>query len=61
LHHAQLAGKLARLLEELRAHENDLEHAARLRVEIAATREALNDRGLLLRAQDLPAQVDGAR
>jgi hypothetical protein len=41
LQHAQLIGKLARLLEELQAHENDPEHAARLRVEIAVTREAL--------------------
>lgn len=45
LQHAQLTGKLARLLEELQAHENDPEHAGRLRMEIAITREAIADEG----------------
>lgn len=42
---AQLAGKLARLIEELQAHENYPEHAARLRVEIAEARDALAEQG----------------
>ena len=45
LQHAQLTGKLARLLEELQAYESEPEHASRLRMEIEIIREALVDEG----------------